>query len=458
MSANPVLVIQPRRMGDLILTFPLLMDLQRLYPQSPVWVAAQKHFYEPLMPFAPKALFFPIERLPWLGAQIYEAVINLGGAEAAAQCAGQAKAEQKLGPILDNGVLHINGFWQLYRESLTCNNRHNALHWADLFRMDISPLPIPVTVRPGPKSPGNRRIGLFTGASEIAKRPAANFWVSLASRLASMRFKPVLLGGPAEKELGEAIIAKGGRAANFCGKTSIAQLAGLMRAFDLLITPDTGPMHLADWLGVPVLNLSLGPVHALETGPLSPGQHVLRADMSCVGCWQCQRGRPNCHFAFTPASVANLASALACGEKEITVPKRLELLTTSRDALRLYTLAGRRQSASSMLDDFWKKAFLSFNNTDYQNMFAEAASGLATAYPALARNMAKTFANMAAAIARKARKQEPLPDDFWRKAPRHSRMFAGNIQMALQNGNYSRAAFADALERVAMLGSNFTSF
>ena len=34
-------------------------------------------------------------------------------------------------------------------------------------------------------------------------------------------------------------------------------------------------MHLADWLGVPVLNLSMGPVRAHETGPYSPGQLVL---------------------------------------------------------------------------------------------------------------------------------------------------------------------------------------
>ena len=94
-------------------------------------------------------------------------------------------------------------------------------------------------------------------------------------------------------------------------------MAAVLRGLDLCITPDTGPMHLADWLGVPVLTLSMGPVHARETGPTAPGQWVLRAAMSCVGCWQCRRSKLYCKQAFSPASVARAALAVLENPQEI---------------------------------------------------------------------------------------------------------------------------------------------
>ena len=58
MSCDPVLILQMQRMGDLILTFPLLLDLQKLWPEQPIWVVAEKEFFQPLLPFSPKVSFF----------------------------------------------------------------------------------------------------------------------------------------------------------------------------------------------------------------------------------------------------------------------------------------------------------------------------------------------------------------------------------------------------------------
>jgi len=452
MPAKPVLVLQLRRMGDLILTFPLFIDIQRRFPGSPVWVAARQGFFEPLMPFAPNAVFFPPEHLPILARQSYEAVINLGGSDEAAACAGKAKAELKLGPMLINGNLHVEGFWHLHRENLTRNNRHNLFHWCDLSRMDFTPLPLPAITRQKPKPPGHGRIGMFIGASELAKRPEPEFWASLSSRLSGMGFKPVLLGGPAEKDLGEVIMAKGARAANFCGKTSIAQLAGLIRTFDLFITPDTGPMHLADWLGAPVLNLSMGPVQALETGPHSPGQHVLRPVMSCAGCWQCQRGRLRCRQTFHAPAIARITAAIARNEQDLHAPPGLELLTSGRNDLRLYSLAGRRDCAPLLLDTFWQAAFLCFYDARHRERLKNAANALAGRQPRLVISMRKTFAKVVASVAASRRKNEPLPENFWRSQPLHTRIFAGHIQMVLQNDDYSSPAFATAISRISETG------
>lgn len=445
---HPILILQPRRLGDLILTFPLILDAHMRFPESPIWLVARREFFEPLMPFAPGAVCFQLDHLPALANHAYEVIINLGGTvEATAICAGKAKAELKLGPLrLQSGELHVEGYWQLYRQSLIVNNRHNAFHWADLFRMDFTPFPLPAMVRERPRPQGTRRIGLFVGASEMAKRPEPHFWASLARRLTERGFKPVLLGGTAEISMGAAVLAKGTTAANFCGKTSLAQLAAILRTLDLLITPDTGPMHLADWLGAPVLNLSMGPVQALETGPCSPGQHVLRPVMSCIGCWQCQRGKLHCRQKFLAQAVAGIAANIAAGNTELAAPPGFELLTTARNDLRLHRLHGRRQTAATALDAFWQAAFLFFNDAAQHGRLQQAAAKLATDWPRLAEAMRKVFGKLIATVAVSGRKGEPLPQSFWRDQPWHCRLFAGHLQMTLQNSNY--AMLAQVLGRI----------
>lgn len=54
MSADPVLVLQLQRMGDLILTFPLLSRLKQRWPGHPVWVVAEPQFFRELMPLRRK--------------------------------------------------------------------------------------------------------------------------------------------------------------------------------------------------------------------------------------------------------------------------------------------------------------------------------------------------------------------------------------------------------------------
>ncbi|MBO4301449.1 MAG: glycosyltransferase family 9 protein, partial [Desulfovibrio sp.] len=183
MSADPVLVLQMHRLGDLILSFPLLLRLQHLWPDSPLWVVAEPIFFKELMPLAPKVVFFPPEHCPTLTSQHYTAAINLSSSPVAASCMGHLKAAFTLGPIRTADSLHIHGFWQLYRAALTQNNHHNAFHWADLHQLDLTPEPdLTRTGHARPTPAGSRRVGLVLGASEEAKRPDAAFWARLAIR------------------------------------------------------------------------------------------------------------------------------------------------------------------------------------------------------------------------------------------------------------------------------------
>lgn len=462
MSADPVLVLQLRRMGDLILTFPLLLALGRQYPEHPLWVAADPRFFRELMPLAPKAVFFPPEHLPVLARRSYAAAINLDTRPEAAACMAALDAPLKLGPMAEGSGLRIQGFWQLYRAALTRNNRHNAFHWADLHRLDVLP-PGPwwPGSAPGPsrarQTAGGVKVGLVLGASEAAKRPDARFWTRLVMRLARAGLVPFLLGGPAERELG-AEVARRARLpqANLCGRLSLYEVAAVMRGLALCVTPDTGPMHLADWLGVPVLNLSMGPVHARETGPVSPGQWVLRAAMSCVGCWNCQRPRLFCKAAFTPEAVGRAVLAVLERPRDIPEPgdapwPGLRLLRTGRDELGLHTLdpVGNANSAGRLLEDFWQAAFLCCAGQDLVPLLRRRAQTLHAAAPALGERLRATVGRMLANWGRMG--GHPLPENFWMVQPPMLRIFAGHAQMTLQNADFSKAAWQCVLERAELL-------
>lgn len=456
MTKDPILVLQMRRMGDLILTFPLLLELASVYPDHPLYVAAEPRFYKDLVPFAPQCSFFPPDSLPRLGAGKFEAVINLSSQREAAECAAKARAGIKAGPLFQEGTTRIAGFWQLYRAALTENNRHNLFHWADLFRLDNAKAAGPLWRRKTQMV--KSRIAFFIGASEPSKRPDAPFWISLARILKSRGKTPVVLGGPEEKGMGEAI----GRAANvpsFAGKTSLAQLAALLGSAELVITPDTGPMHLADWLGVPVLNLSLGNVSPHETGPFSAGQWIAQANLSCAGCWRCWRGRQYCRPLFSAQSIANAALEISAGRGPLPTPG-LRFWKSGRDRAGLYFLEPQNQkdTAASLLDRFWKEVFLSLSGLGEIDRPKEAAVKLFTNYPRLMENLQKHLGSMVAVLASCQKKGVFLPDGFWKSHPWHSRLFAGFSQMRLQNNDYSRQSWQVVLQDIELLREIFSSF
>ena len=263
------------------------------------------------------------------------------------------------------------------------------------------------------------------GASEAAKRLLPISGPVFARRLAAGGHMPLFLGGEAEKPLGrETARLSGLPQADLCGKLPLDALVGVMRRLDLCITPDTGPMHLASWLGVPVLNLSLGPVHARETGPSSPGQWVLRAAMSCTGCWQCRHGRLACHGLFTAPAVAAVAEAVmrhgdGLLHRPPVLPAGLELFRTERNDLGLHQLrpvGARRYCVRGLLEDFWQ-AF--FSGALPARPSAAAATGLCgpcglapAGIPAR-----RGLHAICTACLRHVSGKAPLPQDFWRSHP-----------------------------------------
>ncbi|WP_051444919.1 glycosyltransferase family 9 protein [Desulfocurvus vexinensis] len=457
----PILILQMQRMGDLVLSFPLMLWLTRRFPGHPVWTMAERLFSEHLLPVSPQVTYFPWEAasLAHLRAHRYHLVINLSHDPRAAELAGAVDAEEVYGPVrTPGGAAYVRGDWQLYRTSLVRANRHNRFHWADLNALDVIPLAeIAATGYSPPRTitaVARRKIGLFLGASQPEKRPEPAFWAALARELLARGLRPVLLGGPGEAAMGRAVAGEvPERVLNLCGTTSLSELVMIGQTLGLMVTPDTGPMHLAAWTGLPVLNLSMGNVNCWETGPYQPRHHVLRARMSCRGCWECSRPGVPCRERFLPRQVAFLAHQAVEGRLERYAGRPLadlELLRSARSEQGLYALQPLAPegvpAARELLGRFWHQ-FFGWNHGLWGPQTARAAyAALAEGYPPLHEGMRRFLARLGRDLGRGlARSRRTLPPDFWLRTPPAMQPARSLCQLLLENGDFARPAWARAL-------------
>jgi len=158
------------------------------------------------------------------------------------------------------------------------------------------------------------RVALCAGAEYgPAKRWPVQRYAQVARELHGRRgdLEFVLVGAPKEAALGAELSAVMGSQLPHCnevGRTSLAQLIALLQGCHLLITNDTGTMHLAAALGLPTVSV-FGSTEPLLTGPLGPQHVVLREQVPCSPCFkrECPFGHYDCLMRIEPALVVEAA-------------------------------------------------------------------------------------------------------------------------------------------------------
>jgi lipopolysaccharide heptosyltransferase II len=163
---------------------------------------------------------------------------------------------------------------------------------------------------------GGAPILINLGASKPANRWPPERFGALARGLAEDPGGPVVLaGGPDDRASGERASAMAGAGIHdLVGATTLPQLVSLQRRARLFIGCDTGPMHLAAAVGLPVLAL-FGPADPSRTGPWEPRpgtRHVvLREPPPCAPCHRktCNQPRHACMEDLTVERVLGVARA-----------------------------------------------------------------------------------------------------------------------------------------------------
>ena len=332
-----VLIIKPSSMGDVVHAFPAVHALLAADPSLSVDWVIHPAFAELLdyLPGIRRKIFFRRAELGrffsffpafrTLASEVrkerYDAVIDLQGLFRSALVGLLARGKCLFGPA---SARECPARF-CYRKKLhfPADVRHavekNCAMIGEFSGLkDISPEYVfPVVEKYAAKAgsmlreaglEGKRYIAVAPGARWHTKQWPPDFFAAclrlLAEKLPDRSF--LVLGGPAEKSLGESLAAAaaGLPLQNWCGRTSPGELTELIRSAELLFCNDSGPMHLAAAVGTPVAAL-FGPTDPALTGPYSRNSRVIRPELDCLACMRKQCETEKCHDAVSPRLAAD---------------------------------------------------------------------------------------------------------------------------------------------------------
>ncbi len=133
-------------------------------------------------------------------------------------------------------------------------------------------------------------------------------FANLADRLIEQANADVIFtGGQEDREAIEDIISSmKARAANLAGKTDLKTLAALYEKTSIVVSTDTGPMHLAAAIGTSVVAL-FGPTAPWRTGPFGASHKIIRANLECSPCFKRQCNTIDCMKQITVDQVFDAA-------------------------------------------------------------------------------------------------------------------------------------------------------
>jgi heptosyltransferase-2 len=315
-----VVVRAPNWVGDVVLSLPALRDLRRRFPAARLEVLAR----------------------PWV-AELYGAV---AGVDAVVESRGLAADVEALRGRFDLGVLLPNSFasaltlWRagiperwgyatdarslLLTRSCRVPARVRGQSQVYYYRAMLEGLGLAVEGPPDASLACPREwaaqgetllgdtgpwIGVNPGAFYgTAKRwPPERFAAAAALVARRTGASVAIVGAASERPLGEAIASQLAAPSRvLCGETTLAGLVGVLAQLRLLLTNDSGPMHLAAALGTPLVAV-FGSTDWVETAPVSERARVVREDTECAPCRL--RECPIDHRCMTRVGVSRVAAA-----------------------------------------------------------------------------------------------------------------------------------------------------
>lgn len=162
------------------------------------------------------------------------------------------------------------------------------------------------------------RVAFQLGASQDYRRWPVSSFVQAGRVLWSRSGRaPILLGTASESRLAREFLDLADYpCTDLTGRTDLPTLAAVLTRTDLLLTNDTGTMHLAAGLGVPVAAVFLATAQPFDTGPYLEGSLSLEPDLPCHPCSfgeSCPHGLA-CRDAVDGAEVGGLLAAYLEGD------------------------------------------------------------------------------------------------------------------------------------------------
>ena len=303
--APRIMVRMPNWIGDAVMATPALMAVRTTFPEARIVVVANPLVAE-LFSFHPdcdQIIRFDKNsshhgfRGFWqfcrsLRGERFDLAILLQNAIEAAVMALLAGIPRRAGYRTDGrGVLLTHG--------VAAVDKKHGLHHVDYYLRMLSQLGIEdgsgrlsLALTPDEKSRAADQLGsgAWVAVNPGASYGAAKRWIperfaAVADRLAAeFGVRIVLTGGPGETEIGRDIEqAMQSAPLNLIGRTSVRELMATLAHCRLVVTNDSGPMHIAAAFGVPIVAV-FGPTDHTTTSPRADSCRIVRVPADCAPC------------------------------------------------------------------------------------------------------------------------------------------------------------------------------
>jgi heptosyltransferase II len=157
----------------------------------------------------------------------------------------------------------------------------------------------------------DRLIAVYPGAGSPYKLyPPDKFVSALKSVAENGNYHFVLVGSQADREVCEAVSgAFPGRATNVAGELDILEVGALIQMCRLMVSNDSGPMHLSVAVGTPTVGI-FGPTNAARYGPRGDRNRIVWRREPCNPCKSPECGRDSCIGDVPPEKIAEAVRAL----------------------------------------------------------------------------------------------------------------------------------------------------
>ena len=329
---NPqrILVRTTNWIGDAVMTTPALRAIRETFPSSHITIVANPlvaQLFEchpdcnEVMVFDKKA-----EHAGWLGFLRFVSMLRQKKFDCAIllQNAVEAAIISFLAGISNRAGYTTDGRGILLTHPVPIGDRERALHHTDYYLHMLSQCGVTTTAKrqtlalspeevewAARQMPLGRYAVINPGAAYgAAKRWIPERFAAVADELADSYGLPIVLsGGLAEVEIGRDI-ARAMRTAslNVIGETNVRQMMAILAASYLMVTNDSGPMHVAAAFGVPIVAI-FGPTDHTTTSPWGSRARIVRHPVECSPCLlrQC----PIDHRCMQRVTVADVMSAVA---------------------------------------------------------------------------------------------------------------------------------------------------
>src|SRR5579859_3549421 len=318
-----ILIIKPSSLGDVVHALPTVNRIRQRYPDARItWLINDTlaplldhcPIIDELIKF-PRAEFAnPAHVLHFLGflrqlrARQFDLVIDLQGLFRSGLMTWATRAPRRIGRSdAREGARFAYTEIVTVPDSQARGTPHSAqnvaanIHAVDRYLLIADYLkcpPLPVLFPLYRDEVMRQRVDALLGSVReklIAVNPSTRWPTKLwgdenfRALLAKLPRDRVVLTGSAGDAVRVGALA--GDCLNLAGKTSVMELVELLRRCSVLVTGDSGPMHLAAAVGTPVVAI-FGPTDPVLTGPYGKGHVVLRTELPCSPCLKAECVNP----------------------------------------------------------------------------------------------------------------------------------------------------------------------